>query len=703
MWGRLDGGDAGDARRTGGDSSAAVGRCVVTELGADRGSPSHSSANTARPIVVLASQVRARLLFMVLDAACVIAAYSASEVFYWRNVAPSHYGWHFGIFVLIVVIVTLVCNRIFGLYGRMWQHAGLEEARQIIFSMATVAAFLTLSSLVIRIAGFQLIHPSVLAVGLIFATAGMSLIRFHSRIFAWQRGSRGNGLRVAIVGSRDEAAAAVREMLRHPDAGLIPVAVFDDDASVHGKSLVGVPVVGNIRDIPAATNRYQLQEVLLAVPNASPEMIAEVLQSAEAAGIGMKVLPTMTDVVKGPTGMLAIRQARDPSIEDLLGRTPVATDLEGVRRSLEGHRVLVTGAGGSIGSEICRQVAGFDPAILVLVDHDETHLHDTVSEIEGPCHQALVDINDRVMLFGVFEHYRPDVVLHAAAHKHVPVLEDHPVEAARTNVFGTLNVIEASAAVGVSRFLLISTDKAVQPSSVMGASKRAAEQLLLNRSPRKGAYSSVRFGNVLGSRGSVIPTFARQIASGGPVTVTDPRMTRFFMSVEEAVQLVLQASLLSEGRDIFMLEMGHPVRILDLARRMIELSGARVDVDIQIEVTGIRPGEKLQEDLREPDEEVLETQHSSIARLLPVTSPTEWFDSLLGQLADATRLCDPERVRRALFAIAGSSLDGEPHGPSTVSSHGVGANGKDLMSFPSAHRRHESAAIEPHTGGSLSG
>lgn len=675
----------------------------MTEPGADRGNPSPNSANLARPIVVLASQVRARLLFMVLDAVCVIAAYSASEVFYWRNVAPSEYGWHFAIFVLIVAIVTLVSNRIYGLYGRMWQHAGLEEARQIIFSTATVAAFLALFSVLVRVAGFQLIHASVLAVGLIFATAGMSLIRFHSRIFAWQRGSRGNGLRVAIVGSRDGAAAAVREMLRHPDAGLIPVAVFDDDTSVHGKSLVGVPVVGTVRDIPAATSRYQLQEVLLAIPNASPEMIAEVLQSAEAAGIGLKVLPTMTDVVKGPTGMLAIRRARDPSIEDLLGRTPVATDLDGVRRSLEGHRVLVTGAGGSIGSEICRQVAGFHPAILVLLDHDETHLHDTVSEIDGPCHQALVDINDRVMLFGVFERYRPDVVLHAAAHKHVPVLEDHPVEAARTNVFGTLNVIEASASVGVSRFLLISSDKAVQPSSVMGASKRAAEQLLLSRSPQKGAYSAVRFGNVLGSRGSVIPTFGRQIASGGPVTVTDPRMTRFFMSVEEAVQLVLQASLLSKGRDIFMLEMGHPVRIIDLARRMIELSGARVDVDIQIEVTGIRPGEKLEEDLREPNEEVLETEHSSISRLLPVTSPTAWFDSLVGQLADATRLCDADRVRRVLFAMAGSSLDGEPHSPGAVSGFGVGTNGKDLMSFPSAHRRHESAEVEPQTGGSLGG
>jgi FlaA1/EpsC-like NDP-sugar epimerase len=304
------------------------------------------------------------------------------------------------------------------------------------------------------------------------------------------------------------------------------------------------------------------------------------------------------------------------------------------------------------------------------------------------------------MLFSVFERYRPDVVLHAAAHKHVPVLEDHPVEAARTNVFGTLNVMEASASVGVNRFLLISSDKAVQPTSVMGASKRAAEQLLLSRSPESGAYSAVRFGNVLGSRGSVIPTFTRQIASGGPVTVTDARMTRFFMSVEEAVQLVLQASLLSKGRDIFMLEMGHPVRIVELARRMIELSGARVDVDIKIEVTGIRPGEKLEEDLRESDEEVLGTEHSSIFRLLPVTLPTARFETWLEQLSDATGLCDEDGARRALFAIAGTSLDGSASPPTVPVATGGDNNQAEHHNM---HRLHESAAVEPQSGGSLGG
>jgi FlaA1/EpsC-like NDP-sugar epimerase len=614
----------------------------------------------SRRLAVAASRVRANFLFMLLDAACVVAAYSAAEIFYWRNVAPREYGWHFGIFVLIVVIVTLVSNRIFGLYGRLWHHAGLEEARQLIFSTATVGVVLAILYPLIRVAGYELLHPTVEIVGLIFASLGMSLIRFHSRIFAWQRGDRGSGLRVAIVGSRDAAAAAIREMLRSPGAGLVPVAVFEEDSSVHGLSLIGVPIVGGIADLPESVNRYMIQQVLLAMPNPSPEVIGNILRSADAAGITMKVLPTIGDMTNGASGIFAIRRAREPNIEDLLGRTPVATDLEGVRRSLEGHRVLVTGAGGSIGSEICRQVAGFDPALLVLLDRDETHIHDTAALVDGPSVQALVDITDRHALFAAFEQYQPDVVLHTAAHKHVPVLEAHPVEAARTNVFGTLNVIEASAQVGVRQFVLISSDKAVWPSNIMGASKRTAEQVLLSKAPTDRAYCAVRFGNVLGSRGSVIPTFTRQIAAGGPVTVTDPRMKRFFMSVQEAVQLVLQAALLSKGGDIFMLEMGEPVAIIDLARRMIELSGARVDVDIPIKVVGIRPGEKLQEDLREPEEEILKTEHPFIARLIPITSPPAWLESCMGQLADATDQGDGDRVRRLLFAIAGVSLEDIP-------------------------------------------
>ena len=281
-----------------------------TEGGRSTGLP----GGLSRRIPILASRVRAQILFMVLDAACVVAGYSAAEVFFWRNVAPTTYGWHFALFVLIVMVVTLLCNQIYGLYGRMWRHAGLEEARQIILSSGTVAIFLLVIYTAIQIAGYQVVHAEVVIIGLILTTLGMSLIRFQSRIFAWQRGDRGSGLRVAVVGSRDAAASAVREMIRHPDAGLVPVAVFDDDTSVHGMSLIGVPIVGGIRDIPAATSRYRLQEVLLAIPDASPETIADVIRTTETAGITMKVLPTVHDVVTGRTGMLAIRRAASPAL-----------------------------------------------------------------------------------------------------------------------------------------------------------------------------------------------------------------------------------------------------------------------------------------------------------------------------------------------------------------------------------------------------
>jgi FlaA1/EpsC-like NDP-sugar epimerase len=427
------------------------------------------------------------------------------------------------------------------------------------------------------------------------------------------------------------------------------VAVFDDDVRAHGLSLLGVPVVGSVDDIPEAADRYTIQQVLLAIPSPAPALVERALRASETAGVSMKILPGVKDMINEPAHVAALRQARAPQIEDLLGRTPVPTDLEAVRQCLKGQRVLVTGAGGSIGSEISRQVAGAEPGLLVLLDHDETHLHDTAAMVGGPCEQALVDIADRAAVFEAFELYRPEVVFHAAAHKHVPVLEQHPLEAAKTNVLGTLNVVDAAAAVGSTRFVQISTDKAVRPSSVMGASKRLAEQVVLAHSPEGAAYCTVRFGNVLGSRGSVIPTFARQIAKGGPVTVTDPRMTRFFMSVEEAVQLVLQSSVLSSGGEIFMLEMGVPVRILDLAERMIRLSGCQVGIDIPIEITGIRPGEKLEEMLSTPEEQVLDTSHPYINRLVPIKAPPQNFAAELERLEVATARRDQGTVRELLF------------------------------------------------------
>jgi FlaA1/EpsC-like NDP-sugar epimerase len=611
-----------------------------------------SSGTDLRRVAMAASRVRASIVFILLDAVCVVAGFSLAEIAYFRDKAPAHYWEHFAGFLLVAVVVTLMSNRLFGLYGRMWRHAGSEEARQIVVSSATILCVLIAFWPVGRALHVELVPPIVVVVGCMFSAAGQGLLRFHSRLFAWQRGSKRMGLRVAIIGSRDTGAAAIREMLRSPGAGLVPVAVFDDDPRAHGLSVIGVPVVGTIADIPEAASRYTIQQVLLAIPSPSPDLVERALLASEAAGVSMKILPSVQEMLNEPAHVTALRQAREPRIEDLLGRTPVPTDLESVRRSLTGHRVLVTGAGGSIGSEICRQVSSLDPALLVLLDHDETHLHDAAATLSGPCTQALVDITDRAAVLEAFDRYRPEVVFHAAAHKHVPVLEDHPSAAANTNVLGTRNVVDAAAAAGAARFVQISTDKAVRPSSVMGASKRLAEQTVLARAPEGAAYCTVRFGNVLGSRGSVIPTFARQIAQGGPVTVTDPRMTRFFMSVEEAVQLVLQASVLSRGGEIFMLEMGQPVRILDLAERMIRLSGCQVGIDIPIEITGIRPGEKLNEVLSTPDEEILPTSHPYINRLVPTKADPDLFGADMAKLEASVADRDQGAVRALLFNAA---------------------------------------------------
>jgi FlaA1/EpsC-like NDP-sugar epimerase len=351
---------------------------------------------------------------------------------------------------------------------------------------------------------------------------------------------------------------------------------------------------------------------------------------------------------------------RDVSIDDLLGRTEVVTDLDAVRAVLHGRRVLITGAGGSIGSEIARQVAECEPAALLLLDHDETHLHDVSTSLDSPHRQVLADIRNHDRIHRVFHEHRPEIVFHAAALKHVPLLETHPCEATATNVVGTRNVLEASSSVGVERFVFVSTDKAVEPSSVMGASKRVGEQLVLSHARPGAPWCAVRFGNVLGSRGSVIPTFMRQIAAGGPVTVTDRRMSRYFMSIEEAVQLVLQSTVLARGGEVFVLDMGVPVRIYDLAVRMIRLAGRRVGADVEIVITGIRPGEKFTEELHTPFEAPADTVHPSISRLDPRPVDAAAVSEGTDRLQRLALHARDDEVRALLFDLA-SHAD-EPSG-----------------------------------------
>lgn len=617
------------------------------------GSTSVNTAGTAR-LATMAVKLRSTLIFALLDATVIVCGYGLAEVASLRERAPAFYWHKFLLFVIVALVVHLCANRLFGLYGRIWRQAGVEEARSIVAACATSLAVLLAFYPLGRHVRLVHVPIQILPLGCLLTMVGIGVLRFHSRLLGWQHAHRGKGLRVGVVCSGDAGASVVREVLRNPTTGLIPVAIFDDDRRSHGLSLIGVPVVGPVDELPSVARRLGIQQVLLAVAEPPAQLVERCLRAAEAAEIVLKIIPGVHEIVGSVTSAaVSIRSAREPRIEDLIGRSQVEMDLTAVRNSLEGRRVLVTGAGGSIGAEICRQVGLFEPELLVLLDHDETHLHEIASELGCKNEQILADVANRARVSEVFSRFEPEIVFHAAAHKHVPILEAHVVEAVSTNVLGSLNVIDAASLSGSERFVFVSTDKAVRPVSVMGATKQLGERLLLSRAPKGGAYCAVRFGNVLGSRGSVIPTFQRQIASGGPVTVTDPHMMRFFMSVEEAVHLVLQASIMAARGDVFVLEMGKPVRILDLARRMIRLSGFNPDIDIPIRFVGMRPGERLREELHGEDERLTTTDHPSIRRLArqPVELLAERLDVGVESLNDAVRAHDDVLARRILFDL----------------------------------------------------
>ncbi len=594
-------------------------------------------------------RMRSDLATAGLDVVFTIVAFTLVLVLRYEGSVPAGAWSSFAWFLPIAVVAVLLCNWWWGLYGQLWHHASMYEAKRLVLSGCTLTVALLLAEALPRHAPI-----SVVVMGSLAATFLTALTRFQARLFSFCRAATQPGLRVVVIGAGGAGASLVGEMLRNPRAGFQPVAIVDDDASLRGRSFQGVGVDGAIDDLAEVVQVTGAHLVVLAMSNPSQDVVRRAAEGAEAADVPLKILPGIATTMQQGAGM---RDLRDVNIEDLLGRAQVATDLQAARAMLAGRCVLITGAGGSIGSEIARQVAAYHPARLVLLDHDETHLHDAAASIEGPTLQVLADIRHRRQMLAVFGEHRPDVVFHAAAHKHVPLLEAHPGEAVRTNVVGTANVLECANTVGVQRLVLISTDKAVYPASIMGASKRLGEQLLLSRSPAGSAYCAVRFGNVLGSRGSVVPTFLRQIHAGGPVTVTDRRMTRFFMSIEEAVQLVLQAGALAStdnGGEVFMLDMGEPVVIYELAERMIRLSGRKPGTDIEIRVTGMRPGEKLAEELKAIDELEAPTVHPSITRVIPTSIDPDALEQGINQLIVLADELDDTRCAQVLRQLAGA-------------------------------------------------
>ena len=597
-----------------------------------------------------AARLRLDLPLVLLDVILSAAAYAAVMMLRFDGSVPAHWWASFRPFVLTAVVLHVGVNWAGGLYRHVWRHASFQEARQLLSAGLLSGLLLGL----LFLTGDRAVPASVVVLGALVATAFMGALRFQSRLFYFNRTGGGRlTTRVLVVGAGESGAKIVRDMQREGGT-LKTVAILDDDPRKLGRRIAGIPVFGAIGQFDEAVDATRPDQILLAIPSADNDLVRRVAHAAEAAHLAVKVLPKVSDLV---TGEATLRDVRDLEIEDLLGRQQVTTDLAGVQRILAGRRVLITGAGGSIGSEITRQVAQCGPSLLLMLDNDDTHLYDVAASVpeDVKAVQVLADIRDAWRMEAVFDRYLPDVVFHAAAHKHVPLLEGHASEAVATNVFGTLHLVQAAIRHNVERVIFISTDKAVEPSSVMGATKHVGEQILLTQAQPGTRFCAVRFGNVLGSRGSVIPTFVRQIRQGGPVTVTDPRMTRFFMSIEEAVQLVLQASALSEGGEVFMLEMGEPVKILDLAERMIRLSGRRVGTDVQIDITGIRPGEKLSEVLCTPQERPSPTAHPSIVSLRPRLLSTDALAAGISDLHSLTADSSDERARDVLLRLSNAA------------------------------------------------
>jgi len=635
---------------------------------------SHQSAALAPESGGLAARVRRDAPLAILDLGVALTSYLVTLVLRFDGSVPDRYWSTFWAFLPVALASHLLVNLLCGIYGPMWRYASVLEARRIVRAGTIGGLCVVLANLLVQLVsgGLRALPLSVTIFGAVLNLLGTGAIRFQSRLFAARQRSLDTGRhRVLIVGAGAAGSMMLKDLLHSPSLGLVPVAVVDDDRRKLSRRLHGVPVLGTLTAIPRLVDRFGVNAVLLAIPSATDDLVREVAALCERARVTLKVLPSVHETVGGK---VTARDLRDLRIEDLLGRKQVETDLDAVKAMLRGRRVLVTGAGGSIGAEIARQVASFGPESLILFDHDETHLHDAVMSLDEyrddlsaaatdidlvaagmRVEAVLADIRDRERVFSVFMRCRPDIVFHAAAHKHVPVLEFHPEEALATNVLGTANLADAAIATAVGHFVLISTDKAINPKSVMGASKWLAEQVVRSLQTGRTVLCAVRFGNVLGSRGSVIPTFFRQIRRGGPVTVTDPDMTRYFMSVQEAVQLVLQAAALSSGGEVFTLDMGQPVRILDLAERLIRLSGRIPGRDVSIQIIGARQGEKMAEDIVGLDEEPMHSSHPSIVVSRPPVPDRALVHRALARLEQLVVEASPAELADRMKAMAVSS------------------------------------------------
>jgi FlaA1/EpsC-like NDP-sugar epimerase len=603
---------------------------------------------------------RHRIWQVLADGALVALAWYLAFQLRFDNGVPPYYETLFERTVAIVVAIKLAVFVVFGLYNHWWRYVSMKDMWRIARGAAvgSLIAYIT----VYFLSPVQEIRlpRSIAVLDLLLTLALVAGARLLARTVIERPPAGGlvaRGKEVLIVGAGDAAQLIVREMLRSPALGYTPIGLVDDDPRKKNLRLHGVRVLGTTADLPELLRDSKPDEVLIAIPSAAGEVRQRVVDVTQREGIPVKTLPALYELISGDLDLAG--QIRPVQVEDVLGREPVEVDLAQIASYLADETVLVTGAGGSIGSELCRQIARLGAARLILVDHSEPALFEIERELVGERHfppsiPVIADVGNRAKMRQVFERYEPAVVFHAAAYKHVPMMEANPIESVRNNVLATRVIADVAVEFGAKRFVLVSTDKALNPKAVYGQCKVLCEWIVEAYGARADVHTrfvAVRFGNVLGSSGSVISIFRRQIERGGPVTVTHPEMTRFFMTTPEAVALVVQAGGIGGAGQIFVLDMGEPVKIVDLARNMIRLSGKEPGRDIAIDFIGARPGEKLHEELWGENETVSPTDHPKIMRVTRQPVDPEWLERELSELERLVEAGDTLGLVSRLAAI----------------------------------------------------
>ncbi len=550
-------------------------------------------------------------------------------------------------YFLVNVLVTILIFIVMRLYNSLWQYASVSELENIIVAcmLSAVTQIIGMSLMECRVPiSYHFVYYICLTV---LVLGSRFVYRFLRNLINGRQKQKTAVHRVMVIGAGDAGSVLVREMTSCTYLQKKVCCIIDDDPMKVGSYFRGIEIVGSRKDIPEMVRKFDINEIIVAMPSISAQERREILQICQATGCEIKLLPGVYQLVNGEVN---VSRLRNVEIEDLLGREPIRVDLTSIMDYVNGRVIMVTGGGGSIGSELCRQIAQHGPRRLVIVDIYENNAYDIQQELRRKHPELdlvvlIASVRNTHRMETIFDRYRPEIVYHAAAHKHVPLMEDSPNEAIKNNVFGTYKTAKAAVKYGTKRFVLISTDKAVNPTNIMGASKRICEMIIQTMNLRSDTeFVAVRFGNVLGSNGSVIPLFKKQIEEGGPVTVTHPDIIRYFMTIPEAVSLVLQAGVLAKGGEIFILDMGEPVKILDLAKNLIRLSGYRPFEDIDIQFTGLRPGEKLYEELLMAEEGMKETPNKLIHIGKPIEFDEELFEKQLEELMVIANL-DSDQIK----------------------------------------------------------